>query len=172
MSVHGSRGGGKNAESQVSISLPLHGSLHLLHHPTRNCKGLHLVHPDVRTVPVTVITTHTHTHRQSPSLMGMCTHCYHGNIPKWTYLYSSVWDRSWMSSSISRYAWEKTTKDIKPELRKGFDGHVTGSYLPFSLLLPSCGVSLPATVCPSHLQHTDTCIHTHTVITVHASVTK
>lgn len=113
-----------------------------------------------------------HTHRQSPSLMGMCTHCYHGNIPKWTYLYSSVWDRSWMSSSISRYAWEKTTKDIKPELRKGFDGHVTGSYLPFSLLLPSCGVSLPATVCPSHLQHTDTGIHTHTVITVHASVTK
>lgn len=59
MSVHGSRGGGKNAESQVSISLPLHGSLHLLHHPTRNCKGLHLVHPDVRAVPVTVITTHT-----------------------------------------------------------------------------------------------------------------
>lgn len=52
--------------SEVSVSLSLHGSLHLLHHPQRNWERLQLVHPDVRTVPehtqssVTMATTDRH----------------------------------------------------------------------------------------------------------------
>lgn len=37
--------------SGVLVSLGLHGSLHLLHHPHRNRKWLQLIHPDIWTVP-------------------------------------------------------------------------------------------------------------------------
>lgn len=59
----GEEGGG----SGVSVSLTLHGSLHLLHHPQRNWEWLQLVHPDIWTVPAgTTHSCYRRNHRQTP----------------------------------------------------------------------------------------------------------
>lgn len=149
--------------SEVSVSLSLHGSLHLLHHPQRNWERLQLVHPDVRTVPehtqssVTMATTDRHPCGDR------------GGDIVLTYIHHCETDPECPPRSAGRPDQTHTHTHRCHMVHLG--AIISGVYdtvllSPSSLLSLSCDVSLPTTAYPSHLLHTDTHTHTHTHVHV------